>query len=119
MDAHSRLLAPSTTPTTLYRLEKKVTQSLRVPFSLSSKSFHSGDTSSALVEVLASARDASCPAKAKLGGQWRVDYHGSRVGNSLRTVVGASRLVGFVTRHIIHLALRCAWLSVIELREVA
>ena len=56
-------MAPSTVPTTLYLLEKNLTQSLSVPFSLSLRSFHSGETSSGLVEVLPSALEASLPAK--------------------------------------------------------
>lgn len=59
----SKFVAPSTVPTTLYLLEKNLIQSLRVPFSLSLRSFHSGETSSGLVDVLASALEASFPAK--------------------------------------------------------
>src|SRR5690349_19026869 len=58
----SKFVAPATFPTTLYRLEKKVFQSFSVDFSFSSKSFQSACTSSAFVELLASARDASLPA---------------------------------------------------------
>ncbi len=61
--ASSKFVAPSTRPTTLYRLEKKVTQSLSVDFSLSGRSCQSALTSSALVDVLPSAREASLPAK--------------------------------------------------------
>ena len=56
-------VAPSTVPTTLYLLEKYVTQSSSVFFSVSSRSDHSGLTSLGFVEVLASALDASWPAK--------------------------------------------------------
>lgn len=56
-------VAPSTIPTTLYRFEKKVIQSSRVDFSLSSRSCQSGLTSSGLVDVFPSALDASFPAK--------------------------------------------------------
>lgn len=59
-------VAPSTTPTTLYRLEKNVTQSLRTPFSLSSRSCQSGRASSGLVEVFPSALEASLPAKTRV-----------------------------------------------------
>jgi hypothetical protein len=52
----------ATNPTTLYRFEKKVIQSSSVCFSLSSRSSHSGFTSSAFVLVRARARDASWPA---------------------------------------------------------
>ena len=51
-----------TIPTTLYRFEKKVIQSSSVCFSLSSRSSHSGFTSSAFVLVRARAREASWPA---------------------------------------------------------
>ena len=64
--SHSILVAPFTTPTTLYRFAKKVTQSFNVPFSLSSISCQSALTSSALVDVLPRARDASLPAKTSL-----------------------------------------------------
>ena len=47
----------------LYRLEKNVNQSSRVPFSLSESVDQSGLTSSAFVEVIPRARDASWPAK--------------------------------------------------------
>lgn len=57
------LVAPSTTPTMLYLLLKKVTQSSSVDFSFSSRSCQSELTSSALVELLPSAREASFPAK--------------------------------------------------------
>ena len=40
-------------------------QSFSTPFSLSGRSDHSGDTSSAFVEVFPSARDASCPANTR------------------------------------------------------
>lgn len=56
-------MAPSTTPTTLYLLEKNLIQSFRTPFSLSGRSFHSGATSSGFVEVIPRAREASLPAK--------------------------------------------------------
>lgn len=59
----SKLVAPSTTPTTLYLLEKNLTQSFSVPFSLSLKSLHSDETSSGFVEVFPRAREASFPAK--------------------------------------------------------
>lgn len=65
----SIFVAPSTTPTTLYRLEKNLIQSLSTPFSLSPRSFQSDETSSALVEVLPRAREASLPAKAAQPGQ--------------------------------------------------
>jgi hypothetical protein len=55
-----------TIPTTLYRFEKKVIQSLSVPCSFSGRSFQSGRTSSALVEVRARAREASWPANTRL-----------------------------------------------------
>lgn len=58
----SKFCAPSTNPTILYRFEKNVFQSFSTPFSLSSRSNHSGDTSAADVEVLARAREASWPA---------------------------------------------------------
>ena len=60
---YSELVAPSTFPTMLYLLEKKVTQSASVPFSLSLRSFQSGLTSSTLVDDLPSALEASFPAK--------------------------------------------------------
>lgn len=60
-------MAPSTVPTTLYLFEKNLTQSLSVPFSFSGRSFHSGKTSSGLVEVLPSALEASLPAKTLTG----------------------------------------------------
>lgn len=62
MNVH-RFVAPSTLPTTLYRFEKKVSQSSRTPFSLSDKVDQSGETSSALVELKPKAREASWPAK--------------------------------------------------------
>lgn len=60
---YSILSAPSRTPTTLYLLLKKVIQSFSTPCSFSSRVFQSGLTSSALVDVLPRAREASCPAK--------------------------------------------------------
>lgn len=60
----AKFVAPSTFPTTLYRFEKKVTQSFSVPFSFSGRSCHSALTSSALVDVLPRAREASLPANA-------------------------------------------------------
>jgi hypothetical protein len=54
-----RFAAPSTTPTILYRFEKYVNQSSRTFFSLSGRSAHSGETSSAFVLVFPRARDAS------------------------------------------------------------
>ncbi len=53
----------TTTPTTLYRLLKNVSQSASVCFSFSSRSSQSGRTSSAFVLVRPSAREASWPAK--------------------------------------------------------
>lgn len=61
--SHSMLVAPSTCPTTLYRLEKKVTQSFKTPFSLSLRSSQLGRASSGLVDVLPRALEASLPAK--------------------------------------------------------
>jgi hypothetical protein len=51
----------ATRPTMLYRLLKKVYQSSRTCFSLSSKSSHSGRQSSSLSELFARARDESLP----------------------------------------------------------
>lgn len=65
--SHSVFVAPSTTPTTLYRLEKKVIQSFKTPFSLSSRSCHSGSASSGLVEVFPRALEASLPANTRRG----------------------------------------------------
>lgn len=64
--SYSRFVAPTTLPTTLYRLEKKMIQSLRTPFSLSSRSCHRGRTSSGFVDDRASARDASLPANTRM-----------------------------------------------------
>lgn len=66
--SQSKFVAPCTTPTTLYRFEKKVTQSFSVSFSLSDRSCQSGLTSSGFVEVLPRALDASLPAKAVCPG---------------------------------------------------
>ena len=63
MGSSSKFVAPSTTPTTLYLFEKNLIQSLSTPFSLSLRSFHSGETSSGLVEVFPRALEASFPAK--------------------------------------------------------
>lgn len=59
---YSMFVAPWTTPTTLYLLEKNVIQSFKVPLSLSSRSCHSAFTSSGLVEVFPRALEASFPA---------------------------------------------------------
>ena len=72
--ASSKFVAPSTRPTTLYRFEKKVTQSLSVDFSLSGRSCQSGLTSSGLVDVLPRAREASLPAKTVYGVGWLVGW---------------------------------------------
>jgi hypothetical protein len=61
-EPYQRFAAPSTTPTMLYRFEKNVNQSSSTFFSLSGKSAHSGETSSAFVLVFPRARDASWPA---------------------------------------------------------
>jgi hypothetical protein len=58
----SRFVAPSTTPTTLYRLLKNVIQSFKTFCLVSSRSSHSGLTSSGFVDVRARAREASWPA---------------------------------------------------------
>lgn len=103
---HSMLVAPSTTPTTLYRLEKNVTQSLSVLCSFSGRSFHSGLTSSALVDVFPRALDASLPANTR--GLRMLVMQLGRDGNSVvveRAVVGASWLIGLVPCHIVDLAL--------------
>lgn len=83
---YSRFVAPSTTPTILYRLLKNVYQSLSTFCSDSGRSFHSGLTSSAFRLVFARARDASCPAKTGKGSQ-----HGSgHVGISHKSSRGRS-----------------------------
>ena len=61
-EPYQRFAAPSTTPTMLYRFEKNVNQSSSTFCSLSGKSAHSGETSSAFVLVFPRARDASWPA---------------------------------------------------------
>lgn len=65
----SKFVAPSTTPIMLYLLEKNLIQSFSTPFSFSSKSFHSGETSSGLVDDFARAREASLPANTRQLGQ--------------------------------------------------
>lgn len=60
---YSMFVAPATTPTTLYRFEKNVTQSSRTFFSASVKTLQSATASSSLVDVLPRAREASLPAK--------------------------------------------------------
>ena len=78
--AYSMLVAPATTPTMLYLLEKKVIQSLRTPFSLSSRSCQSEETSSGLVEVFPRALEASLPANTTrlLAIEWNLfqEYYG-------------------------------------------
>lgn len=61
--SYSVFSAPSTLPTMLYRLLKKVNQSSNVFFSLSSRSYHSGTQSSGFREDFARARETSLPAK--------------------------------------------------------
>lgn len=84
-------------------------QSLRVDFSLSSRSCQSGLTSSALVEVLPRAREASLPANTgarqvlAMSQQEDVvclDQRGTRQAVKL-TVVGASRLVRLVACYVV------------------
>ena len=57
-----RFCAPTTLPTTLYRLRKKVIHSSSTVLHLSSRSPHSGTQSSGRSEDMASAREGSLPA---------------------------------------------------------
>lgn len=57
-----RFCAPTTLPTILYRLRKKVIHSSSTVLHLSSKSLHSGTQSSGLREESARAREGSLPA---------------------------------------------------------
>jgi hypothetical protein len=57
-----RFVAPSTFPTTLYRLLKKVNHSANTVLCLSSRSLHSGTQSSGLRDEVARAREGSLPA---------------------------------------------------------
>lgn len=57
-----RFVAPSTIPMMLYRFEKNVNQSSNTFFWSSGRSDQSGRTSSAFVEVMPRAREASWPA---------------------------------------------------------
>lgn len=97
--AWSKLLAPSTLPTMLYLLLKNLNQSLSTVFFSSSRSYHSGTQSSAFNDDEARARDGSLPANT-------ASFHLSFIMAfaifvwALRTVIRASRLVGFVSRHI-------------------
>ena len=145
---YSKLVAPSTLPTTLYRLEKKVTQSFRTPFSLSLRCFHSEVTSSALVDVLASAPEASLPANTNVAERFSNRRHGgfeptttSRSSDDQatrppkgnvyrsnrhrrswqRTVIGTSGLVGLISGHIIHNALQrsVSWVPACRRRREA
>ena len=60
---YSMFVAPSTTPTMLYLLEKNITQSFNVFFSSSLRSCQSGLTSSGDFDDLPKAFEASLPAK--------------------------------------------------------
>ncbi len=92
----SIFVAPSTTPTILYRFEKYVNQSSSVFFSFSSRSAHSGRTSSTLVLVRARAREASLPVNTEGGIRVRlglVDEKRTRIWRKKRggcTMVGAA-----------------------------
>ena len=105
--ASSKFVAPSTRPTTLYRFEKKVTQSLSVDFSLSGRSCQSGLTSSGLVDVLPRAREASLPAKTVEGVGWLVGWlvGWRKKGGGGPTAVCAAWLVGFVACYVVDDAL--------------
>lgn len=84
----------ATTPTMLYRFEKNVIQSLSVCCSFSGRSSQSGRTSSAFVEVIPRARDASWPANTVLNP----GEPGTAIrGTSRLTVVGAAFLVHLVS----------------------
>ena len=67
----------------LYRLLKKVNQSLRTPFSFSDKSSHSDLQSSGLSEDWASAREASFPANTGILVSYWFLVCGS-LGNSIK-----------------------------------
>lgn len=94
----------ATFPTTLYLLEKKVSQSSSVPFSLSSRSEISADTSSAFVEVLPRARDASLPANTRGGERvsimWKSCRNRRGAGWEKVTVIWSAWLIGLITRYI-------------------
>ncbi|KAF4635070.1 hypothetical protein G7Y89_g3032 [Cudoniella acicularis] len=98
-----KFFAPSTKPTTLYRFEKNVSQSSNTPFSLSLTSYQSGRTSSAFVEVVARAREASWPANTA----------------PVRQLLALTfRLIGLVAGHVENLALRKVELAIAFREEV-
>ena len=104
-------VAPSTSPTTLYLLEKKVTQSSSVPFSFSFRSCQLGLTSSAFVDVFPSALDASFPANTAATRQSHAAVAGG-IGLAYRGMSLRAGRPCFPSRHTpCPIVIRNAWLA--------